>query len=121
MTEMFSARAPGFGGVRRYARLTAAFVLAAVLAGCNATSSSFNAISDRAEIVGNKVGSYFRRDPGVAQQVPLFIASTRQKGDSHGELVARFSLQNVSVPAGHRAGEIEAPSFGSAAKVKGCR
>lgn len=114
LIDMNSARVRQFGGASRFARLTTACALAAALVGCNATTSSFNAISDRAEIVGNKMGSYFRRDPGVAQQVPLFIASTRSKGDNHGEVVARFSLQNVSVPPGHRAGEIEAPSFGSA-------
>jgi len=109
-----SARASRFGGVR-IVRLAAACALAAGVAGCNATSNSFNAISDRAEIVGAKMGSYFRSERGVAQQVPLFVASTRHKaGEAPAEVVARFSLQNVSVPAGHRAGEIEQPSFGAA-------
>lgn len=114
MTRSLFARAPRSGAVR-IARLAAACALAAGVAGCNATANSFNAISDRAEIVGNKVGSYFRSEPGRAQQVPLFVASTRHKaGEAPAEVVARFSLQNVSVPAGHRAGEIEQPSFGSA-------
>ena len=114
MTPSLFARAPRFGGVC-IARLAAACALAAGIAGCNATSNSFNAISDRAEIVGARMGSYFRSEPGVARQVPLFVASTRHKaGEAPAEVVARFSLQNVSVPAGHRAGEIEQPSFGSA-------
>ena len=111
MTSFAFARAPHFRGVFRIA---SACALTAALAGCNATANSFNAISDRAEIVGNKMGSYFSKEQGVGQQVPLFIANTRQKGDAHGEVVARFSLQNVSVPSAHRPGEIELPSFGSA-------
>jgi len=111
VTSFAFARAPHFRGVFRIA---SACALTAALAGCNATANSFNAISDRAEIVGNKMGSYFSKEQGVGQQVPLFIANTRQKGDAHGEVVARFSLQNVSVPSAHRPGEIELPSFGSA-------
>lgn len=115
MTSMKFACAPRFGGAHRVGRLAALCALAAAIAGCNATSNSFNAISDRAEIVSNKVGSYFRKEPGIAQQVPLFVASTRHKaGEAPGEVVARFSLQNVSVPPDHRAGDVELPSFGSA-------
>ncbi len=115
MTFSVSDRALRPAGAARLGRVAIACALAAAIAGCNATANSFNAISDRAEIVGNKMGSMFRREQGVAQQVPLFIASTRHKsGDAPGEVVARFSLQNVSVPPDHRAGEIEQPSFGSA-------
>ncbi len=115
MTDKSSFRAPVSGGFPRIAGFVALGALAAGLAGCNATANSFNAISDRAEIVGNKVGSYFSKAPGVAQQVPMFIASTRHKsGDAPGEVVARFSLQNVSLPPGHKPGEIEQPTFGSA-------
>ncbi|MFV0281278.1 MAG: alpha/beta hydrolase [Rhodoblastus sp.] len=112
MTDRIFDRARS-GGVSRLTRLAGVGALAVGLVGCNATSNSFNAISDRAEIVGNKMGSYFRSEPGHAQNVPLFIASTRQKGDAHGEVVAKFSLQSVSVPPGHTAGDIELPSFGS--------
>ncbi len=85
--------------------------LAAALAGCNTTSSSFSAISDKMD----SVGAYFRKEPGQPQQVPMFVASTRHKsGESAGEVVARFSLQNVSVPPGHKPGEIEQPRFGAA-------
>ncbi|MFT4097593.1 MAG: alpha/beta hydrolase [Rhodoblastus sp.] len=114
MTVSSFVRSPGSFGARHLVRIAGVCALTAAIAGCNATANSFNAISDRAEIVGNKMGSYFSKQPGVAQQVPMFIASTRhQAGDAPGEVVARFSLQNVSLPPDHRAGEIEAPSFGS--------
>ena len=44
----------------------------------------------------------------------MFVASTHKKaGESNGGGDASFSLQSVSVPAGHRPGEIEMPRFGS--------
>ena len=93
------------------ARFAAAAALVLALAGCSSATSSFNAISDRVETAG----SYFSKPKGQAQQVAMFVASTHRKGAEAGtgDGAAHFSLQSVSVPPGHRAGEIELPRFGS--------
>ncbi len=83
-------------------------VLSLALAGCGG-ASSYSAISDR---VGS-VGSYFSGPKGEAQQVPMFVASTHKKGGEPADGSATFALQTVSVPPGHKPGEIETPRFGS--------
>lgn len=82
------------------------------LAGCSATSASFSALSDRVSDKVSAAGAVFARPKGNPQNVQMFVASTRRKsGEPIGD--ATFSLQNVSVPPGHKPGAIESPSFGS--------
>ncbi len=86
---------------------------ALALSGCAASSSSFSALSDKVSDKVSSAGAIFSRPKGAAQNVQLFVASTRRKaGEPIGD--ATFSLQNVNVPPGHKAGVIEAPTFGAA-------
>ncbi|MDE2362313.1 MAG: alpha/beta hydrolase [Hyphomicrobiales bacterium] len=79
-------------------------MLALALGGCNGATSFSAMASD----VGS-VGGYFSRQKGDPLQVAMFVASTRKSADG----VAAFSLQTVSVPPGHKPGEIESPHFGA--------
>jgi esterase/lipase superfamily enzyme len=109
VSRFFRARFPG-AHASRFRTLAALSAIAASLAGCSGAGSSFSALSDK---VGS-AGSYFSGPKGEAQQIALFVASTHRKGaDGVNDGAATFSLQSVSVPPGHKAGEIEQPRFGS--------
>ena len=102
-----SVRAPAVGRPKAFFLLAACVpLLALALAGCSTAGSTFSAM---ASDVGS-VGGYFSRPRGEPLQVAMFVASTRKK-DSEG--TAAFSLQTVSVPPGHKPGEIETARFGS--------
>jgi len=90
--------------------LTSLSVIGLALSGCSGTSASFSAMSDK---VGS-VGGYFSGPKGEALQVPMFVASTHRKSGESADGAASLSLQTVSVPPGHKPGEIELPRFGSA-------
>lgn len=87
-------------------RFAAALGLALTLAGC---------AGGRMESLG--ASSLFSNKEQAQQgSVMMFVASTR-KGDRGAiggvDGGARYSLQTVSVPADHKPGEIETPSFGA--------
>ena len=93
---------------RRRALGVIAPALAAValaLAGC---------VTDKVSEVTSSVGDVFATgDPQAPRHVPMFVISTRNGKDAN-ELAdnVRDSLQTVTVPPGHRPGEIERASFG---------
>jgi esterase/lipase superfamily enzyme len=98
---------PRFVSPRCAAALFVAIGLSGLTAGCMSTGDSqmsASAASMAAENAGARV-------------TPIFIASTRRgDGRTEGETVAdggaHYAMSMVSVPPGHRAGEIEEPSFG---------
>jgi esterase/lipase superfamily enzyme len=96
-------------GAGKFFALGLCLAAAVVMGGCAASSSAITALSDKA----NAATAAFTRPQGVAQDIPLFVASTRKR---NGETIteASFSLQSVSVPPGHQAGAIELPRFGAA-------
>jgi esterase/lipase superfamily enzyme len=77
-----------------------------VLSGC---------VTDKVSEVTSSVGDVFATaEPMAPRRVPMFVVSTRKgKGDAN-ELAdnVRDSLQTITVPPGHQAGEIERASFG---------
>ena len=97
-------------GSRRGARIHLAAVCYAtlVLGGC---------VTDKVSEVTSSVGDVFATaEPKASLRVPMFVVSTRKgKAGDPNELSdgVRESLQTITVPPGHRAGEIERPSFGS--------
>ncbi|MDB5545418.1 MAG: uncharacterized protein JWO64_2567 [Hyphomicrobiales bacterium] len=98
---------PVFFSLRPAAALLITIGLSALTAGCMTTGEaqmSASAASMAAENAGARV-------------TPIFIASTRRNdGRAEGESVAdggaHYAMSMVSVPPGHRAGNIEEPSFG---------
>lgn len=101
MREPFSRRA------RALRRIVPALVVVVALAGC---------VTDKVSEVTSSVGDVFATaDPQAPRHVPMFVISTRKdKGEDSNELAdnARDSLQTITVPPGHRTGEIERASFG---------
>ena len=93
----------------KIARRAAAIVtIAGILGGC---------VTDKVNEVTSSVGDVFAKaDPIAARRVPIFVVSTRRgKGGNADELAdgAHESLQTVTVPPGHVAGEVERPRWGS--------
>lgn len=94
--------------------MTRAFLvlLLGALAGCASTSLS--------EVTGSVAsgGGLFASAPQApALRVPIFVASTRRgergaASDLVSDGAAHFSLISVSLPPGHKPGEIERPTFG---------
>lgn len=60
----------------------------------------------------NNAVSFVAPPAGAPTRVPLFVVSTRKNSTS--DKLARYALDDVSVPSGHQTGAIERPSFGSA-------
>ena len=91
----------------RRAIVLPAMLVAVSLSGC---------VTDKVSEVSASVGDVFATaEPQAPRRVPMFVVSTRKgKGDSN-ELAdgVRDSLQTVTVPPGHRPGEIERASFGA--------
>jgi esterase/lipase superfamily enzyme len=90
-------------GLRRTAPILA--LLAFGLAGC---------VTDKVSEVTSSVGDVFATgDPQAPLHIPMFVVSTR-KGKDSDELAdaVRQSLQTITVPPGHRPGQIERASFG---------
>ncbi len=88
--------------------VAAALVAAAfMLSGC---------VTDKVSEVTSSVGDVFATaEPQAPRRVPMFVVSTRKgKGADSNELAdaVRDSLQTVTVPPGHTAGEIERASLG---------
>jgi esterase/lipase superfamily enzyme len=97
-----------FGGRGRRARFAVALVASALaLTGC---------VTDKVSEVTGSVGDVFATgEPKAPLRVPMFVVSTRKgKAGDANEMSdgIRESLQTVTVPPGHRAGEIERPTFG---------
>ena len=90
-------------------RAAAIAMIAGALSGC---------VTDKVNEVTSSVGDVFAKaDPIAARRVPLFVVSTRRgRGGNADELAdgAHESLQTVTVPASHVAGEVERPRWGSA-------
>ena len=108
---MFNAPAHSAPSTRSPRALLAVAALCAALGGCAAASSSFTAVTDG---VGS-AGKIFSSPRGEATVVPMFVASTRRgAGEGPSDGTARFSLVSINVPASHKAGSIETPSFGAA-------
>ena len=74
-------------------------------------------VTDKVNEVTSSVGDVFATaEPQAARRVPLFVVSTRKgKAGDANELAdsVRDSLQTITVPPGHAAGEIERARFGS--------
>lgn len=96
------------GRSRGFARLALLILGVSLgLAGC---------VTDKVNEVTSSVGDVFAHaDPQAPLRIPMFVISTRKgKGQDPNDLAdgARDSLQTVTVPPGHRPGEIERASFG---------
>ncbi|MDO9443356.1 MAG: alpha/beta fold hydrolase [Beijerinckiaceae bacterium] len=96
---------------RRVAASLVALALSGLVAGCMPGGGLAG--------MSASAGNMFSTDGATAgRSTSIFVASTR-KGDSRvpGESVAdggaHYALSIVSVPPGHKAGEIEEPAFGS--------
>ncbi len=92
-------------------RRAAILCFALGLAGCSA--SAFD-ITSSLPAISNPLASKPAADP---VPVTVFVASTRPTASSSirrapGEGSAHFSMATVTVPPGHRAGQVETPSFG---------
>jgi esterase/lipase superfamily enzyme len=98
----------------RVAVLTMALVCCA-LSGC-ASSAFGDVTSSLATTAGGVIGA---SRPGEPTPVQIFVASTRKEDYRVSDAVAdggvHHSLVMVSVPASHRVGEIERPTFGKPA------
>ena len=93
---------------RQRARFAASIVVSAlILTGC---------VTDKVSEVTGSVGDVFATgEPKAPLRVPMFVVSTRKgKAGDANEMSdgVRESLQTVTVPPGHRTGEIERPTFG---------
>src|SRR5690348_15818822 len=98
---------PGLFSLRPAAALLITIGLSALTAGCMTTGDAQMSASS-ASMAAENAG---------ARVTPIFIASTRRNdGRAEGESVAdggaHYAMSMVSVPPGHRAGQIEEPSFG---------
>ena len=93
--------------------LLAAFAGAALASGCASTG-----LSDMTAKVASVGDVFAAKAPTAPHQFFIFVASTRkgERGPASETAVdggVRLSLQMISVPPDHAAGEIERPSFGS--------
>ncbi len=71
-------------------------------------------VTDKVNEVTSSVGDVFATaEPQAPRHIPIFVVSTR-KGKDTNELAdaTKFSLQTITVPPGHAAGQIERASFG---------
>lgn len=108
MDDRVSVRRGTTPPARRIALRAGLWLAAALcLAGC---------VTDKVSEVTSSVGDVFATaEPMSPRRVPMFVVSTRKgKGQDTNELAdnVRESLQTVTVPPGHRPGEIERASFG---------
>ncbi len=99
--------------MRWFLRRGFAAALGLGLAGCASVG-----IGEMTASVATTTGGLFSRAPaGSPQHVQLFVASTRKNdGDATGAL--HYSLAQVSLPADHQAGVVEAPTFGKASAAR---
>lgn len=104
-----SRQRPASARLRRWSGSLVALTLAGLLSGCMGGLDGMSA----------STGSMFgASDTQAGRTTPIFVASTR-KVDSRvsGETVAdggaHYALSLVSVPPGHQAGAMEAPTFGA--------
>jgi len=99
------------------ARQTSKAGFAAVLLAGFAAVFLSGCVVDKVSDVTSSVGDVFATgEPKAPARVPMFVVSTRKgKAGDANELSdgIRESLQTVTVPPGHRPGDIERPSFGS--------
>ena len=99
----------GVPNMRRPARSSIALagLLALATSGC---------VTDKVSEVTSSVGDVFATaEPQAPRRIPMFVVSTRKGGrNDTNELAdtARDSLQTITVPPGHRPGEVERASFG---------
>ena len=108
-----SAAGAGVASMRvwpRFAlRIAAIVTIVGALSGC---------VTDKVNEVTSSVGDVFAKaDPIAARRVPLFVVSTRRGKDGNADELAdgaHESLQTVTVPPMHVAGEVERPRWGSA-------
>jgi len=78
-----------------------------LLAGCASTG-----LSDISQKVSS-VGDFSAAVPQSTQNVWAFVVSTRSGKSGGTDQTAHLSLQMISIPPDHKAGEIEKPMFGS--------
>ncbi len=108
----------------KLAALGAVMALIPLLSACSpvgiaAASSDFGStVSDGVSRSAGAVGSLVAGQPDEpAHSTPIFVASTRKGGNHSTELTpgaqARYALDFVTVPPGHKAGAIEKPAFGA--------
>ncbi len=97
----------GLGALRRAFPALVAGALGLALAGCIPASLADTTAT------GALFGS---RPPAEPLSLNIFVASTRPdpRGNPLGDGSAHFALNMISVPPGHRAGQIELPAFGKA-------
>ncbi|MDB5650385.1 MAG: uncharacterized protein JWL62_1905 [Hyphomicrobiales bacterium] len=94
---------------RRFVGPLVALTLAALLSGCMGTG-----LDGMSASTGSMFGA---SDTQAARTTPIFIATTRKvtsgmPGETVADGGAHYSISMVSVPPGHQAGAVEAPSFG---------
>jgi esterase/lipase superfamily enzyme len=81
-----------------------------LLAGC--ASSGLSDLSTKVASIGDFSAS---EPPATARIVPAFVVSTRSLDHKAStDNAAHLSLQMISVPPGHQAGQMEKPMFGAA-------
>ncbi|MDE2578707.1 MAG: alpha/beta fold hydrolase [Hyphomicrobiales bacterium] len=83
--------------------------LALTLGACASASSGFSDVADQVA----SVRASWSQPKAAPASVQLFVASTRRKAGEVQDGHARFFLQSVSIPPGHKPGAIEAPRFGA--------
>ena len=115
-----------FGGTIAYLRVgLACLALAPALSGCTtvgmaeASANAGSGVTASISRGASNVGGLFSSGPEqAALTTRIFVASTRKGGNHSTELTpgaaARFSLDTITAPPGHRPGQVERPSFGSA-------
>ncbi len=88
--------------------------LSVTLAGC--ASSGLSDMTAKVASIGDFSSS---SAPATAQTISAFVVSTRSlERAAAADNNAHFSLQTISVPPGHQAGQIEKPMFGKASPDK---
>lgn len=91
---------------RRAFAAVIALALAPGLSGC--ASMGLSAMSATAPLGGG-----VRKEPTI---IPIFVASTRREGGARSaeapKANAHFKFETVSVPPGHKPGQVEEPSWG---------
>jgi len=82
------------------------------------TGCAPSGLSDMSAKVAS-IGDFASAEPAKAGSVSTFVVSTRPSDHSAStESNAHLSLQMISVPPGHQAGQIEKPMFGAASPSK---
>ncbi len=82
-----------------------------------ASANLGSTVTDSVANQASNVGGLIKGQPDApAHTLQIFVASTRKVGSHETELTpgakARYSLDFVSVPPGHKTGQIERPAFG---------